>query len=134
MAQQNALAIQLPSQDISFKIAKLIQQLRFSMIDTQAFGDLFAANGIWFAVAFYGLTNCICLILYGWDKAAAYRHAPRISERTLLLWTLLAGGAIALLAQKLFRHKTQKTRFQIVAIFALTLHTGLILLWCWDFQ
>jgi uncharacterized membrane protein YsdA (DUF1294 family) len=75
---------------------------------------------------FYGLVNAICFLLYGWDKAAARRHGPRISEQQLLVWTLLSGGIIALLAQQSFRHKTQKPVFQWVAIIACLLH---LLLW-----
>ncbi|MFZ6799701.1 DUF1294 domain-containing protein [Undibacterium sp. Di24W] len=75
---------------------------------------------------FYGLVNAICLFLYAWDKAAARRHSQRISERQLLVWTLLSGGIIALLAQQSFRHKTQKPVFRWVAIIACLLH---LLLW-----
>ncbi|MBC3880807.1 DUF1294 domain-containing protein [Undibacterium sp. LX40W] len=78
--------------------------------------------------SFYLFANLICMFLYGWDKQAAKRRAPRISEKTLLMWTLMSGGLIALAAQRVLRHKTQKSVFQIIAALALTLH---ITVWIW---
>ena len=74
--------------------------------------------------ALYAISNLLCLILYGWDKYAAIRGQQRISERRLLLWTVISGGIIAFIAQRCLRHKTKKSMFQWAAISAFLLHLG----------
>ena len=72
--------------------------------------------------------NLINFFLYGIDKRKAIKEKRRISERTLLLWGVVApfGG---LAGMRCFRHKTKKFYFylvnvlmcivQIAAVFAL---------------
>ncbi len=57
--------------------------------------------------------NIAAFILFAADKRKALRKAWRIPEKTLFLSVLLGGGAGALLAMKLFRHKTRKPLFAI---------------------
>jgi uncharacterized membrane protein YsdA (DUF1294 family) len=52
------------------------------------------------------------LLLYGYDKAAAGR-GRRVPELVLHGAELLGGTPAAFVAQQLFRHKTQKTSFQV---------------------
>jgi uncharacterized membrane protein YsdA (DUF1294 family) len=52
-------------------------------------------------------------IAYAIDKSAAVHQRRRISERTLLLLGLCCGWPGGLLAQRMLRHKTIKTSFQI---------------------
>lgn len=59
----------------------------------------------------YTIMSIITLIMYGLDKAAARRRESRISERSLLLCGLACGWPGAMLAQRLFRHKTIKPSF-----------------------
>jgi len=54
------------------------------------------------------------LLLYGLDKSSAKDHGRRIAEQTLHLFALAGGWPGALVAQKVFRHKTQKVAFQRV--------------------
>lgn len=75
---------------------------------------------------YYLFTNLLCLGIYAWDKFAAIRSKPRITETKLHLFALLGGGIGALLGQSLFRHKTQKTIFALIAYGSLVLHLGLI--------
>jgi uncharacterized membrane protein YsdA (DUF1294 family) len=65
-----------------------------------------------FLAAGYALLSTVALVLYGIDKRAATRGGRRIAESTLH-WIALAGGwPGALLAQQMFRHKTQKRAFR----------------------
>ncbi len=59
------------------------------------------------------LASVVAAILYVWDKRAAIKDRPRISENTLLIWSLLGGWPGSLVAGKLIRHKTIKTSYRI---------------------
>lgn len=56
--------------------------------------------------------NITTFIAYFVDKRAAVRHAWRVPENTLHLLEFLGGWLGALLAQKIFRHKTAKKSFR----------------------
>lgn len=60
----------------------------------------------------YGVLSLVTLLLYGWDKRAAIRGARRVRERTLHLGAVIGGWPGAWLAQRWFRHKSQKAMFQ----------------------
>lgn len=66
------------------------------------------------ALVAYSLASLLSLWLYYQDKQASMRGQWRTSEFTLLLSGLLCGWPGALLAQRLFRHKTKKRGFQFV--------------------
>ena len=59
----------------------------------------------------------ITYLFYGRDKVAAATGRWRTSESTLQLLALLGGWPGALIAQRQFRHKTRKTRFQLTFFF-----------------
>ncbi|MFQ3787146.1 DUF1294 domain-containing protein [Halomonas sp. A29] len=63
-------------------------------------------------LAAYALLSVITFAMYGIDKAAAGKSRRRISEATLLFAGLIGGWPGALVAQRLFRHKTRKQPFQ----------------------
>lgn len=70
-------------------------------------------------ILFYLLAvNLLTFISYGIDKWKARHNRWRIPEATLLLLAALGGSIGALLAMKVFRHKTQhkKFRFGVPAI------------------
>lgn len=69
-------------------------------------------NWLWLA-SLYGAASVACFIAYAIDKSAAVHQRRRIPERTLLLLGLCCGWPGGLLAQRLLRHKTIKTSFQI---------------------
>lgn len=78
---------------------------------------------------FYGFLiaiNLVTFFVYGADKLSAVSGAWRIRERTLLLLALFGGSPAALLAMKLFRHKTIKPTFQILLAAVLLAQIGLI--------
>ncbi len=62
----------------------------------------------------YMVMSVIAFIAYGLDKSAAKRDRWRTPEKTLQLMGVLCGWPGAIAGQKFFRHKTQKTSFQIV--------------------
>lgn len=73
---------------------------------------------------FYALVSVIAFLLYGLDKRAATRGGWRTSEARLHLFELLGGWPGALLAQRVFRHKTRKAEFQVVFYLAVATNLG----------
>ena len=59
------------------------------------------------------LINVFTLTLFGYDKDMAEKKKKRVSEKTLLLFTFLGGTLGALIAMRMYKHKTSKTSFQI---------------------
>ena len=59
--------------------------------------------------------NAVSFCLYGIDKRKAIKDKSRISEQTLLLWSVAApfGGLIGM---RCFHHKTKKFYFYLVNI------------------
>ena len=62
----------------------------------------------------YGLMSFATYAAYAIDKSAARRRRHRVPESTLHLLALLGGWPGALLAQRRLRHKTSKSRFQLL--------------------
>ena len=56
----------------------------------------------------YAVLSLITILAYGLDKSAAQNNRWRTQENTLHLFSLFGGWPGALIAQKIFRHKTQK--------------------------
>ena len=65
------------------------------------------------AFATYALASLACFGAYAMDKSAARSRSRRTPERSLLLLGLVGGWPGALLAQRMLRHKTAKTSFQV---------------------
>ena len=70
--------------------------------------------------------SIVTFLIYGFDKHRAANGNRRVPERTLHILALLGGWPGALLAQPLFRHKTQKMSFLIVFWILVVLHVALI--------
>lgn len=75
-----------------------------------------------YIIIYYVLINAAAFFLFASDKRRAVRQKWRIPERTLLLSAFLGGGAGALLAMQICRHKTKKKRFTILVPLFLLLH------------
>jgi len=63
--------------------------------------------------------NILTFLLYVLDKRKAARGKWRISEATLIFFTLAFGGVGAFLGMKLARHKTKHIKFKIAVVFGL---------------
>lgn len=65
-------------------------------------------------LAVYVIASGVAFKLYANDKAAARGDRWRTRETTLLAAGLCGGWPGALIAQRVYRHKSRKTSFQIV--------------------
>jgi uncharacterized membrane protein YsdA (DUF1294 family) len=70
--------------------------------------------------------SCVTFVAYGLDKRRATNGGRRIAERTLHLLALLGGWPGAWLAQRQFRHKTQKASFVIMFWLVVGLHVAAV--------
>jgi len=80
------------------------------------------------AIALYfiimGLFN---FVLFRWDKQKAKANAYRISEKTLILISVLGGAWGAILGMFIGKnHKTRKWKFILIIPFALLIHLYII--------
>ncbi|MCC5884781.1 MAG: DUF1294 domain-containing protein [Halomonas sp.] len=77
-------------------------------------------------LAAYVLLSVITFAMYGIDKAAAGKGRRRIPEATLLFAGLIGGWPCALVAQRVFRHKTRKQPFQAIFWCGVVFNCGLL--------
>ena len=69
-------------------------------------------------------------VVYRIDKSAAQGGRWRTAESTLHMLALIGGWPGALIAQRLFRHKSRKPSFQAGFLFTVALNCA-VLLWFW---
>ena len=79
-------------------------------------------NFTYFWTYYFILINIGTFHLYRDDKRRAKKGKWRISENKLLLVTMIGGSIGALVAMKVFRHKTQHWKFKILVPVFLILH------------
>ena len=84
--------------------------------------------------AYFAAMNLIAFCLAGIDKRRAGRHAFRIPESVLFLFSFAGGSAGMLLGMLLFRHKTKKKRFMIGIPLILILQILLVFLFLKAFE
>lgn len=65
-------------------------------------------------LAAYGLLSGVAFLMYGADKSAAEQGRWRTSESTLHTIALVGGWPGALVARRVFRHKTTKQPFRTI--------------------
>ena len=65
-------------------------------------------------LAAYGLFSAVAFVMYGADKSAAARGSWRTSESTLHTIAVAGGWPGALVARRVFRHKTSKQPFRTI--------------------
>ena len=64
------------------------------------------------ALLYLAALNALTFVIYGVDKLRAKNGKWRIAEHSLLLLALAGGSIGALLAVRLFRHKTMHNAFR----------------------
>jgi len=80
--------------------------------------------------ALYLAASIAAAIAYGTDKSAAQRGAWRTPETTLHVLALMGGWPGALVAQRVFRHKSRKPSFLFAFWATVALNCG-ALVWLW---
>jgi uncharacterized membrane protein YsdA (DUF1294 family) len=74
--------------------------------------------------------NVFAFAIFAYDKSLAGRSGKRrISERTLFLAALIGGSPAALLAMRMFRHKTLKRSFRIRMFWIVVIQLTLAIAW-----
>ena len=84
----------------------------------------------WFVAVYLVATVLVSIaafVTYGLDKHYAKTEKWRVSEKTLHWLSALGGWPGGLIAQQVFRHKTQKLRFRVVFWLIVIVHLPLIL-------
>ena len=76
---------------------------------------------------YYLVLSLVTFILYAVDKSAAQKGSWRIQESTLHLFSLAGGWLGAMIAQKIFRHKTKKQPFRTVFWATVVLNSGIFI-------
>ncbi len=79
------------------------------------------------ALAAAAAMNVATLLGYGLDKWRAIRGGRRVSEAVLLGLAALGGSPGALVAQRLFRHKTAKRSFQVAFWILVILQAAIVI-------
>ena len=65
-----------------------------------------------FILGYLAIVNIMAVVLYGWDKLCAVKNKWRVPERTLLFAAIVGGSVGALLAMRIFHHKTLHLKFK----------------------
>lgn len=78
-------------------------------------------------IAYFVLVNVITYLMFYLDKSAAIANRRRIPEKTLLLFALLGGSPLAIVAMNHLRHKTVKQPFKNILICIIALQAILII-------
>ncbi|MGB0415509.1 MAG: DUF1294 domain-containing protein [Coraliomargarita sp.] len=78
-------------------------------------------NWSW-VLLYFASVSLITYGLYWHDKAQSRKNAWRIPESQLHLAEFLGGWPVAFIAQRQFRHKTRKRRFQVTYWIIVILH------------
>ena len=63
-------------------------------------------------MTYFAAVNLVTLLIYGWDKLCAKKHRWRVPEKTLLALAAIGGSIGAMVAMRLFRHKTLHLKFK----------------------
>lgn len=76
-------------------------------------------------IAYLVIVNVLAFGAFGVDKSRAQKGEWRISERTLLLLTVIGGSVGAFIGMRVFNHKTRKPLFAIGVPIALVVHVAI---------
>ena len=78
-------------------------------------------------LAFLVLVNLVTLLSFRHDKQRALVGGRRVREADLLLLALIGGSPAALLARRLFRHKTRKQPFSTLLMLIMVVQAGALI-------
>ena len=81
--------------------------------------------------AIYLTASVVAGIVYGTDKSAAQRGGWRTPERTLHVLALMGGWPGAVVAQRVFRHKSRKRSFRFAFWATVALNCGALVWLLW---
>ena len=87
-------------------------------------------NGLYIALIYLAAINVVTFFLYGIDKLKAKHSKWRISEATLIWFSVFGGSVGALLGMKAWHHKTQHKKFKYGIPFILLAQIALAA-WIW---
>ena len=68
---------------------------------------------MYFIYGYFAAISLAAVIATFIDKRAAKRNSQRISERTLILLSILGGSAAMFIMMNLIRHKTKHIKFMV---------------------
>jgi len=80
----------------------------------------------WLVPVVYLASSLLTFCVYAFDKSAAMNRRWRQSEDTLQILSLCGGWPGALIAQRLFHHKSKKASFQVNFWFIVVLHLAAV--------
>ena len=75
----------------------------------------------------YFIVSCCTFIVYAFDKSAAMGNRWRTKEKTLHLLGVMGGWPGALIAQRMFHHKSKKTEFLATFWLSAAVNTGFLI-------
>jgi uncharacterized membrane protein YsdA (DUF1294 family) len=76
---------------------------------------------------FLALVNIVTFLSFRYDKRRAVVGGRRIREADLLFLALVGGSPAALLARRLFRHKTRKQPFSTLLLLIAGVQAGALI-------
>jgi uncharacterized membrane protein YsdA (DUF1294 family)/cold shock CspA family protein len=100
----------------------LVALLFFTFIGASVFSGLLPVA----VLVIYLVVSCLAFAIYGFDKSAAKDDRWRTPEGTLHMLGLLGGWPGALVAQRLFRHKSRKPSFQLMFWIVVVLNCAIL--------
>lgn len=80
---------------------------------------------------YVAVINTATFAAFARDKQAAARKSRRVPERRMLLLAAVGGSPAALLAQRVFRHKTRKEPFRTALWAIVAAQTAALALGYW---
>ncbi len=104
---------------VSLNMSQTLHPLRqFGLLALVATLLLYFGGTAWLSLsptlAYIAAINLVTLGLYGYDKLVAGGEAGRIPELILHGVALVGGSPAAWAGQQVWRHKTAKSRFQLI--------------------
>lgn len=76
------------------------------------------------------IINAATFFIYGLDKWKAHHNRWRVPESVLIFLALIGGSPAAILAMRMFNHKTQKNKFAFGIPIILFLHLTVLIFYC----